>query len=145
MQSGGLITVNHDEVLRTNALEGYLLNDLTASEREAFESHMFGCSECKAELVFFESLLKALEDDPELGLRFHAPHAAAAYVLEDLSPEKRQEFELHMNTCKACARNAQLGKNLLKQFLDPNTRPVRGTRLLNALRFVRWFRLVFGD
>lgn len=137
--------LDHDEVLSTNALEGYLLDDLKPWEKEAFESHMFDCRACTQELEFFQELRDVLRDDPELGERFHTPHRAAAYVLQDLTTEDRKAFELHMNACRACARNVRLGEDLLKRLLEIHTQPTNGTRLLNAVRFVRWFRLVFGD
>lgn len=137
--------MDHDEVVRTNALEGYLWNVLDNSERDAFESHMFACMTCTEDLSFYEELRNAVRDDPELGERFRTEHASAAYVLEDLSPERQQAFEIHMKTCKPCAHNVTLGKELLDSFLAPGTVPADGTRVLNTLRFVRWFRLVFGD
>lgn len=136
--------MDHEEALRTNSLEGYVLNDLDPSEREEFEEHLFSCLVCAEEIIFLEKLREALSDDPEFGARFHTPHAAAAYVLDDLSPENRQRFEAHMSTCRTCARNVRLGQDLLKSVLEQNSEPY-GTRLLKALRFTRWFRLVFGE
>jgi hypothetical protein len=95
--------------------------------------------------VFYEELRKALRDDPEFGARFHTIHAAAAYVLSDLSPADKEKFEIHVKSCKTCARNVQVGKDLLKRLVefDPQSKP--GTRLVNVLQFVRWFHAVFGD
>ena len=136
--------MDHDQALQINALEGYVLDDLSAAERDAFEWHLFSCRLCAEDLMWLGDLIDTLKD-PVIAERFHTPHPIAAYVLEDLSPERSQEFELHMKTCNSCARNVKLGKCLLKRFLESNTQLGDGTRLLHCLRFVRWFRLVFGD
>lgn len=38
--------MNHSDALQTFAAERYLLNELSAPEREAFEEHYFECQEC---------------------------------------------------------------------------------------------------
>lgn len=38
--------MNHEEAIRSEAAAGYLLGDLPAAEREAFEEHFFDCREC---------------------------------------------------------------------------------------------------
>lgn len=38
--------MNHEEAIRNEAAAGYLLGDLPAAEREAFEEHFFDCREC---------------------------------------------------------------------------------------------------
>lgn len=63
---------------------------------------------------------------------------------EDLPPEHKHAFEMHMTACGACARNVRLGEDLFKQLLALNSQPPDGTRLLSALRFARWFRMVLA-
>jgi hypothetical protein len=38
--------MNHQDALQIHAAERYLLNELTADERNDFEEHYFGCPEC---------------------------------------------------------------------------------------------------
>ena len=112
------------------------LDDLTLPQKNEFETHMFGCRVCAAELTFYDELIYALRDDPGYGERFRTPHAAAAYVLEDLSPERKAEFELHLRDCSGCARNVMLGQQIVKQLLEFSFLPADGSRLLSALQFV---------
>lgn len=42
--------MNHSEALEQMAAERYLLNELAADAREAFEEHAFDCSECALDL-----------------------------------------------------------------------------------------------
>jgi anti-sigma factor RsiW len=136
--------MDHDDVSSRYLVEGYLLNDLNPFEREEFESHLFECAICAGELTSLEEFREALRDNPEFGERFQSPHAAAAYVLNDLAPAERERFEAHMTTCKTCTRNAQLGAIILKDFMEQPAQPY-GSRLLNALLLTRWFRLAFKD
>lgn len=43
--------MSHDEAERTNAVEGYLLRELSETDRLRFEEHYFECSIC-AEAVY---------------------------------------------------------------------------------------------
>jgi hypothetical protein len=43
--------MSHDEAEESNAVEGYLLNQLSEQQRLRFESHYFECSLC-AEAIF---------------------------------------------------------------------------------------------
>ncbi|HYL65177.1 MAG TPA: hypothetical protein VE077_21390 [Candidatus Methylomirabilis sp.] len=51
--------MNHDEALRLQAAEKYLLNEFTPPQRDEYEEHYFDCHECaedlKATAVFLES------------------------------------------------------------------------------------------
>lgn len=38
--------MDHSEAIRTKASERYLLNELSAAEREAYEDHYFSCPQC---------------------------------------------------------------------------------------------------
>ena len=42
--------MDHNQSLRTMAAERYLLNELNAEDREAFEVHFFSCDECAHDL-----------------------------------------------------------------------------------------------
>jgi hypothetical protein len=42
--------MEHEDAIRLHAAEGYLLGDLTAAERNAFEDHYAGCDTCFADL-----------------------------------------------------------------------------------------------
>ena len=50
--------MNHDEAIRINGTEQYLLNELSPELREQFEEHFFECAECandlRAEALFIE-------------------------------------------------------------------------------------------
>jgi anti-sigma factor RsiW len=138
--------MNHDEAMSTYAVEAYVLNDLRDAEKEAFEAHMFFCKACADQVLFLDGLQKSTRGDPDLDPRFHTVHAAAAYVLGDLSGRTREDFEAHMLRCKACFAQVNLGVKMLVNF----HRAVRGeiapgSRRLAALRFSRWFQLVFGE
>jgi hypothetical protein len=42
--------MDHSEALNSKTAERYLLGELTASQRDAFEEHFFGCTECAADV-----------------------------------------------------------------------------------------------
>jgi hypothetical protein len=42
--------MDHEEAIRLQAVDRYLLNELTNGERQAFEEHFFSCSECSEDL-----------------------------------------------------------------------------------------------
>lgn len=42
--------MNHDEAIRIQGTEQYLLNELSPELREEFEEHFFGCPECAADV-----------------------------------------------------------------------------------------------
>lgn len=42
--------MEHVETVRRNTVERYVLGELTASERDAFEEHFFECQECAADV-----------------------------------------------------------------------------------------------
>lgn len=43
-------TMDHGEAIQMMAAERYLLDELTADERDSFEQHLFGCEECALDL-----------------------------------------------------------------------------------------------
>lgn len=48
--------MDHTEAERTEAVERYLLGELTEAEREAFEEHYFACPQCAQEVLAGEAL-----------------------------------------------------------------------------------------
>ena len=43
--------MQHDHAIRTQAAERYLLGQMSAAERDAYEEHYFSCAECESELA----------------------------------------------------------------------------------------------
>jgi hypothetical protein len=43
--------MQHDDAIRTQAAERYLLGQMAAAERDAYEEHYFSCAECESELA----------------------------------------------------------------------------------------------
>lgn len=56
--------MEHSEAVKMVAASKYLLGELTASERESFEDHYFGCAECAADVqsaaLFVDNLREVL-------------------------------------------------------------------------------------
>ncbi|HWR34850.1 MAG TPA: zf-HC2 domain-containing protein [Clostridia bacterium] len=56
--------MDHSEAIKMIAAEKYLLGELTASERDAFEDHYFSCEECAADVksaaVFVDNVREVL-------------------------------------------------------------------------------------
>jgi hypothetical protein len=56
--------MDHTQAVRIDAAEKYLLSELTAEERDAFEEHYFSCSECADDVrvgaVFMDNAREAL-------------------------------------------------------------------------------------
>ena len=42
--------MDHREAIESQAVERYLLKEFSASERDEFEEHYFGCGECASDL-----------------------------------------------------------------------------------------------
>jgi len=55
--------MDHQEAVRTEAVEKYLLNELTPPERDEFEEHLFGCAECAADLKTAVAFLDAAKKE----------------------------------------------------------------------------------
>jgi len=68
MSAGSAKPMDHQEALRRQAVEKYLLDELSGEERDAFEEHFFGCPECAADLgaatAFLEEAKKELKRPP---------------------------------------------------------------------------------
>jgi hypothetical protein len=60
--------MDHQEAVRRGAVEKYLLGEMSPEEREEFEEHFFGCTECAAELkataAFLDGAKRVFERDP---------------------------------------------------------------------------------
>lgn len=73
--------MNHQEALELQAVERYLLDELTSSQKEAFEEHYFSCPECVAALreqEIFAANLRAVATDDAAGAAAVVKTAAAA-------------------------------------------------------------------
>src|ERR1700744_3052327 len=57
--------MNHDQAIREQAVERYLLGELTGEGREQFEDHFFDCEICAADLKSGALFVDALRN-PEL-------------------------------------------------------------------------------
>jgi hypothetical protein len=61
--------MNHEEAIKQGSVEKYLLNELSPSERDAFEEHFFGCQDCAADVratdAFLEATRKQLKAGPD--------------------------------------------------------------------------------
>jgi hypothetical protein len=63
--------MNHEQAVRSQAVERYVLGELTQEEREAFEGHYFDCSACfeqvKLSGQFLRQAREVLDPEPEKG------------------------------------------------------------------------------
>jgi anti-sigma factor RsiW len=63
--------MSHEQALRSQAVERYVLGELTQEEREAFEGHYFDCSACfeqvKLSGQFLRHAREVLDPEPEKG------------------------------------------------------------------------------
>src|SRR5688572_13963580 len=86
--------MEHSESLKTNAAERYLLEEMSAVERDAFEEHYFDCSECAVdvgdgarmmaagrEILREPAAKKILEMRPKRSFTTWIPQAAAAAII----------------------------------------------------------------
>jgi hypothetical protein len=62
------VSIDHQEALRRESVEKYLLGELSPAEREEFEEHFFDCQECAADLksavAFLDEAKKELKRMP---------------------------------------------------------------------------------
>lgn len=60
--------MEHSEAVQRKATERYLLGELSADQRDAFEEHFFDCSECSADVkataIFIDNARAALREMP---------------------------------------------------------------------------------
>ena len=85
--------MSHEQAVRSQAVERYVLAELTQEEREAFESHYFDCPACfeqvKLGAQFLRHAREVLDPEPEKGwlaralgdLRRPAPAFASALLV----------------------------------------------------------------
>ena len=92
--------MDHTEAIRMKAAERYLLGELKADERDQFEDHYFGCSECALDIqagaTFMDNARDVLASDKAL-----APEAAPA-------PRPRSWFTLFLRPAFAAPAFALL-------------------------------------
>jgi Putative zinc-finger len=80
LREGSVISMNmsmnndamsHEQAVRSQAVERYVLGELTQEEREAFEGHYFDCSACfeqvKLSTQFLRHARQVLDPEPEKG------------------------------------------------------------------------------
>jgi len=56
--------MGHEEAERANAVERYLLNELTDEQRMRFEAHYFECSLCADGILAGQALIEGLRKPP---------------------------------------------------------------------------------
>jgi hypothetical protein len=87
--------MDHNNAKKTQATERYLLDEMAADERDAFEEHFFDCSECAQDVKDGASMMASaravIRDDsnvvafpPKRGWKGWLPQAAAAAVISGL-------------------------------------------------------------
>ncbi|MBV8071370.1 MAG: zf-HC2 domain-containing protein [Acidobacteriaceae bacterium] len=77
--AGAKNQMSHDEALRLNAVEMYLLGDLMPEERLRFEDHYFLCQDCAHAVAAGQTFFRAVRPVPEpRWRRFAFPVLAAA-------------------------------------------------------------------
>jgi len=54
--------MNHEEAIRTQAAERYLLGEMNEAERDAWEAHFFSCAVCTEELKASAGFVNAVQD-----------------------------------------------------------------------------------
>jgi hypothetical protein len=54
--------MDHSEAIRIGATEKYLRGELSADDREAYEDHFFGCSECANDVEAADLILRNAKD-----------------------------------------------------------------------------------
>ena len=85
--------MNHDEAIRLNAAEKYLLGELSGELRDQYEDHYFGCAECAQDVrtgaVFIDNARDVLGSGSvavaELGAK-HQPAASGSWWTALLRP-----------------------------------------------------------
>src|SRR5690348_16134936 len=53
-----LHSMNHQQALDSMAVERYVLNEMTATDRQAFEEHYFNCPECLEAITYASDFLE---------------------------------------------------------------------------------------
>ena len=71
-------TMNHEEAIRTQAAERYLLGEMNEAERDAWEAHFFSCAVCAEELKASAGFVNAVQDFFASAPRTQAPERKPA-------------------------------------------------------------------
>ncbi len=70
-------TMDHATAVSTNAVERYLLKELSTSERDAFEEHLFDCSVCaedvKATAAFLDNCQSVVQESDDASMSAVSP------------------------------------------------------------------------
>jgi Putative zinc-finger len=72
--------MEHEDAIRTNAVEAYFLDDLTDDERDAFEEHYADCEECFAGVQTGATFTSTLQHDPNAVPVPVAPYRKVAFA-----------------------------------------------------------------
>jgi hypothetical protein len=84
--------MNHDEAIREQAVERYLLGELAEDARARFEEHFFDCAICAADLKSGATFVEALRTEPQptaspqRGMHVVAKRAPSAWLRPWLVP-----------------------------------------------------------
>ena len=82
--------MNHNEAVRLQAAEKYLLNEFTPSQREEYEEHYFDCYQCAEDVKATASFLEGVRQLIREGvLEPETAHAAAPAMTRAAAPASR--------------------------------------------------------
>ena len=70
--------MTHDEAKKSMAAEAYVLDDLEAAERNAFEEHFFDCTDCTADVLDAAKIADGVRTGNVVRFRGYSRWAAAA-------------------------------------------------------------------
>ena len=70
--------MTHDEAKKSMAAEAYILDDLEAAERNAFEEHFFDCTDCTADVLDTSKIADGVRTGNVVRFRGYSRWAAAA-------------------------------------------------------------------
>jgi Putative zinc-finger len=81
--------MNHVEALKTQAVERYLLGELSGSETEEFEQHYFACAECAADVAagaVLQANARAVFQEDQVEPAVERPAVASGFWRRFLAP-----------------------------------------------------------
>jgi hypothetical protein len=78
--------MQHDQVIEENLVEQYLLDEMSATERDAFEEHFFECRECADDVRATAAFMEIAREELK-----HASPAAVAAAAPTRRPEPMHE------------------------------------------------------
>lgn len=82
--------MEHSEAVELMATERYLLGELSADQREAFEAHFFECYECALDVRAEAAMMKEIK--AQLPLIARSPEGMSKPVLVKTEPRQRDWF-----------------------------------------------------